>query len=198
MSIPQEVRENNMKYFIGFLVSVGLIVLVIILVMRGLSGGPKPVIQAPLSDYASTTSVVRLTVAGPIVGDQQFHSYQITVGRDQASIETRKGYQNSVIDQKSYANNQEAYFNFLRALDLAGFTKGDTKSPNKDERGMCAIGDRYVVQIKNDNSDVERFWTSTCRGQNGNFRGSIDQVRLLFNKQIPIADFSKLTNSLNL
>jgi len=186
-----------MRYFIGFLVSVGLIVLVIILIMRGLSGGPKPVISAPLSDYANTTSVVRLTVAGPIVADQQFQSYQITVGRDQTTIETRKGYEGATIDQRTYSNNQESYYNFLRALDVAGFTKGDSKSPNKDERGMCASGDRFVMQIKNGESDVQRFWSATCRGQ-GNFKGSTDNVRRLFVTQIPTADFSKLTNSLQL
>jgi hypothetical protein len=187
-----------MRYFVGFLVSVGLVVLVIILIMRGLSGGPKPVIKAPLSDYASTSSIVRLTVSGPIVGDQQFESYQISVGRDQVAIETRRGYQASTIDQKNYSNNQEAYFSFLRALDFAGFTKGDKNSPNKDERGTCAAGDRFIVQVKNNNSDVQRFWTSTCRGQGGNFKGNIAQVRQLFNSQVPSADFSKLTNSLHL
>ncbi|SRR6266540_2280423 len=186
-----------MRYFIGFLVSIGLIVLVFILIMRGFSSGPKPAIQAPLSDYSNTSSVVKLSVSGPIVGDQQFQSYQITVGRDQTTIETRKGYQGTTIDQRSYSNNQESYYNFLRALDFAGFTKGDTKSANKDERGTCSDGDRFVMQIQNGSSDVQRFWSATCRGQ-GNFKGSTDQVRRLFSNQIPVIDFAKLINTLDL
>ena len=186
-----------MRYFVGFLVTIGLVVLVVILIMRGLSGGPKPAVQAPLSDYASTSSTVQLTVAGPIVGDKQFQSYKIVVARDQTTIQTRQGYEGSIIDQRTYSNNQESYFNFLRALDFAGFKKGDTKSPNKDERGACADGDRFVVQIKNGDSDVQRFWTATCRGM-GNFKGNIAGVRHLFDSQIPPVDLAKLTNSLNL
>jgi hypothetical protein len=188
-----------MKYFIGFLVSVGLIVLVVVLVIRGLSGGSdaKTTTQAPLSDYASTSSVVQLTVAGPIVGDTQYQSYKITVGRDQTSIETRKGYESNVVDQRTYSNNQESYTSFLRALEVAGFNKGDSKSPNKDERGMCSAGDRFVMQIVNGSSDVQRFWSTNC-GRLGNFKGDTDEVRRLFDNQIPSPDFSKLTSSLRL
>jgi hypothetical protein len=187
-----------MKYFFGFLVSIGLVVIVVILVIKGFSGGgSSKQQQSPLSDYAGTSSVMQLTVSGPIVGDQQFQSYRILVGREQTTIETRLGYEGNVVDQRSYDNNQESYTNFLRALDAAGFTKGDKKSPNKDERGMCANGDRYVLQIKTGSSDVQRFWSTTCRGQ-GNFKGNSQEVRKLFNAQIPQIDFSKLTNSLKL
>jgi hypothetical protein len=186
-----------MKYFFGFLVSIGLIILVVILVIKGFSGGGSKEQPMPLSDYAGTSSVMQLTVSGPIVGDQQFQSYRVSVGREQATIETRLGYEGTVVDQRIYANNQESYTNFLRALDAAGFTKGDKQSVNKDERGMCAIGDRYVMQIKSGSSDIQRFWSATCRGQ-GNFKGNAEVVRKLFNSQIPQADFSKLTNSLKL
>ena len=187
-----------MRYFIGFLVSVGLIVLVVVLIIRGLSGGKETkTAQAPLSDYASTSSIVQLTVAGPIVGDSQFQSYKITVGRDQAGIITRQGYESNIIDQRTYSNNQEGYTNFLRALDVAGFTKGDPKSPNKDERGMCSAGDRFVMQIVNGSSDVQRYWSTNC-SRLGNFKGDSDEVRRLFNNQIPTADFSKLTSNLRL
>jgi hypothetical protein len=186
-----------MKYFFGFLISIGLIVLVVVLVIKGFSGNDPKQQQAPLSDYAGTSSLMQLTISGPIVGDQQFHSYRITVGRDATTIETRVGYEGTVKDQRTYANNQESYTNFLRALDVAGFDEGDKKSANKDERGMCANGDRYVMQIKNGASDVQRFWSSTCRGQ-GNFKGNAEEVRRLFNVQIPQTDFPKLTTGLKL
>lgn len=186
-----------MKYFLGFLVSIGLIVLVFIMIMRSFSGGSKQELPAPLSNYAGTSSVVRLTVSGPIVGETQFQSYQITVGRDQATIETRQGYQGTVIDQRTYANNEESYTNFLKALDFAGFTRGDKKSPNKDERGSCADGVRFVMQIKNGSSDAQRYWSATCRGM-GNFKGNAQGVRQLFNAQIPTPEFSKMTSGLKL
>jgi hypothetical protein len=186
-----------MKYFFGFLVSVGLIILVFIMIMRGLSGGAEEKAPDPLSNYANTSSVVRLTVSGPIVGDQQFQSYQITVGRDQTTIETRQGYEDNVLDSRTYSNNEEGYTNFLRALDFAGFARGDKESPNKDERGTCAEGQRYIMQIKNGESDVQRYWATNC-GNDGNFKGDTEEVRQLFIAQIPRTDFSKLTNKLNL
>jgi len=165
--------------------------------MRGFSGGTKQT-QKPLSDYAGTASVVQLKVSGPIVGDQQFQSYQVTVGRDNVTIDTMSGYQNTLIAEKTYPNNQESYVNFLRALDFAGFTKGDTKSTNTDERGTCATGDRDVLQILNGTSETQRFWTTTCRGQGGTFKGSTDAIRRLFNLQVPPIDFGTMTGHLNL
>jgi hypothetical protein len=186
-----------MKYFFGFLVSIGLIILVFIMIMRGLSGGGEEKAPNPLSAYADTSSVMRLTVSGPIVGDQQFQSYQITVGRDQTTIETRQGYEGNALDSRAYSNNEEGYTNFLRALDFAGFAKGDEESPNKDERGTCAKGHRFIMQIKNGESDIQRYWSTDC-GKEGNFKGDSQEVRQLFIAQIPKADFSKLTNKLNL
>lgn len=186
-----------MKYFFGFLISIGLVILVVILVIKGFTGGKPKEEPTPLRDYANTSTVVQLTVSGPIVGDQQFQSYRITVGREQTLMETRSGYEGTVIDQRSYANNQESYTNFLRALDVAGFTKGDKENPNKDERGMCANGDRFVMQIRDGSYDIQRFWSTTCRGL-GNFGGNTQEIRRLFNAQIPQADYSKLTRGFKL
>lgn len=186
-----------MKYFLGFLVSIGLVVLVFILIFRGMTGNPEEKKQAPLSDYASTATVVRFTVGGPIVSEQQYQSYQITVGRDQTRIETRQGYQGNIIEAKTYDNNQQSYTNFLRAIDFAGFAKGDKKSPNKDERGTCADGNRYIIETLNGTSEIQRFWSTTCRGQ-GNFKGNSETIRKLFAVQIPTSDFNRMTGKLNL
>jgi len=186
-----------MKYFFGFLVSIGLVILVFIMIMRGFSGGSEQPTQKPLSDYANTATEVQFTVSGPIVGDQQFKSYQVTVGRDQTMIETRQGYEDTVLDSRTYANNTESYTNFLRALDFAGFAKGDKDSPNKDERGSCARGHRFVMRIQDNGSDKQRFWTTDCGGQ-GNFGGNVEEIRRLFNAQVPPTDFSKLVNPLRI
>lgn len=186
-----------MKYFFGFLISIALVVLVIVLVIRGFTGDSPKQQTTPLSSYAGTSKQVEFTASGPIVGEQQFKSYRITVGRDQTGIEIRNGYEANIVDQRSYTNNQESYTNFLRALDVAGYTKGVKDSPNKDERGMCADGERYVMQIKDGSRDVQRFWSSSCRGQ-GTFGGDTAEVRQLFVKQIPQAEFTKLTRGLGL
>ncbi len=182
-----------MKYFLGFIFSIGLIVLVFVLILKGFSGGKSAPTQAPLSDYAKTDAVVRFTTDGPIVAEQEHGAYRITVGKDETRVEALKGYEYNILDQRTYANNQESYFSFLRALDFAGFTKGTTKDTSKDERGACADGERYIVEILDGSSKVQRYWASECRGQ-GTFKGNISAVRQLFIKQIPSADFSKVTS----
>ena len=186
-----------MRYFIGFLVSIGLVILVIVLIVRGFSGdGSKPS-QTPLSDYANTEVQVRLTVDGPIVADSQHNAYRITVGRSDTALETFRGYESTLIDMRRYDNNPVSYTNFLKALDLAGFTKVVKQTGDSDERGVCAIGDRYIMEIINGSSRIQRYWATSCRG-GGTFRGANQEVRRLFRAQIPPNDLSKLTGGLNL
>lgn len=181
-------EDSDMKYFLGFLVSIGLIVLVVVLVVRGFSGdnSSKDKNQTVLSDYAGTDAVVQMTIDGPIVADQDHRAYRITVGRSQVTVEALKGYQYENIENKFFTNNQEAYNNFLRALDLAGFTKGNTKFKGADPRGVCAGGQRYIFKILNGASEVQNYWTTSCKG--GNFKGNAAQIRQLFNKQVPSTD----------
>lgn len=186
-----------MRYVVGFLVSIGLVILVIVLIVRGFSGdGAKPS-QTPLSDYANTEVQVRLTVDGPIVADSEHNAYRITVGQNNAMVETFRGYESSLIDMRSYENNPVSYVNFLKALDLAGFTNGVKQPGGSDERGVCAIGNRYIMEIINGSSRIQRFWTTSCRG-GGTFRGANQEVRRLFRTQIPTNDLNKLTSGLNL
>ncbi|HSD56405.1 MAG TPA: hypothetical protein VLA92_04610, partial [Candidatus Saccharimonadales bacterium] len=108
-----------MKYFFGFLASIGLVILVFILVLRGFGGKSDQVEQNPLTDYANSNALVRMTVDGPIVSDQQHQAYRVTVGRSETRVETLQGYEYETIESRTYNNNQEGYTNFLRAIDLA-------------------------------------------------------------------------------
>lgn len=186
-----------MRYIAGFLVIIGLIVLVFILVMRGLSGNSKEETQAPLSNYATTDTIVRLTVDGSIVSDQEHRAYRITVGRSEVRMETLKGYQYEHIDEVILSNNEASYTNFLRALEAAGYTRGrsDADGEQRDERGMCAHGNRYVMEIISGTTSIQRYWSSQCRSD-GTFKGNTSEVRRLFNAQIPSTDFRRLTRGL--
>jgi len=188
-----------MKYFLGFLVCIALVVGVFILVLKGFSGTSAPKNQNPLSNYADTNTTVQLTVDGPIVADSQHQAYRISVGRDQTTLQVLQGYDYAVSQAKVYPNNQAGYDNFLRALDIAGFAKGDTKSENKNERGVCADGDRFIFEIVSgtSGSDIQRYWSTSCSGK-GNFKGDTAAVKQLFGKQIPRTDFKSLINGLNL
>jgi hypothetical protein len=179
-----------MRYLFGFLASLGLIILVFVLVLRGLSGDPIKQPQKPLTDYASSDALVRLTVDGRILSDQDHQAYQITVSRSETRVETLRGYEYDTIESRTYENNQESFTNFLRALDLAGFTRGIDDSKNQDERGVCATGRRHVYEVLNGTSEVQRYWSTTCGGQ-GTFKGNTAEVKMLFDKQVPSIDYPK-------
>jgi hypothetical protein len=182
-----------MKYFFGFLAAVTLIVVVFILIIRGLGGG-RPKLQTQLIDYAKTQTIVRMTVEGPVKADQDQRSVTTTVGRSTNIIELRQGYQNNVIDTKSYASNEEAYATFLRALDLQGYTKGNDDPDREDSRGVCPTGRVYTFEIVTGSSNVQRFWTTSCGG--GTFKGKTDIIRRLFRAQIP--EYAKVTRNTGL
>lgn len=176
-----------MKYFIGLLATIGMIILVIILIIKGLSGGSDQKTQVRLSDYATTDAIVRLTVDGPIGSDIEHKAYQITVGRNQTTAQTYQGYDYNTLDTLTYSNSQEGYANFLKALELAGFMSGNSKSENKDPRGYCATGKRYIFEVVNGTSEIQKFWSTSCGGQ-GTYKGNLAQTLQLFNKQVPAAD----------
>jgi hypothetical protein len=184
-----------MKYFLGFLASIALVVLVFILVLRGFSSGSSgKSLAVDLSTYASTDTEMTLLVDGPENADQGHQGYRITIGRSQSSIDILQGYQRTVTATKTYPNNQEAYETFLRALNGAGFAKGDTASKNTDERGICPMANRYIYEVVSGSDPVQRFWSASCT--RGTFQGNASQVQNLFRGQIP--DFSQVTTGLNI
>lgn len=172
-----------MKYFLGFLVSVGLLIGVFLLILSGFkSDGPKTKIT-PLVEYASKSREMQYTMQGPVTADTVHQAIRITVGRDLTTINVIKGYNDEIINTQTYSNNQAAYAEFLRALDLAGYTKGTPNPKLKDDRGYCATGQRYTMSILDGSDTIQRLWSTSCGA--GNFKGSNTQVKSLFQKQIP-------------
>jgi hypothetical protein len=183
-----------MKYFLGFLAAVGMVVLVVVLIFRGFSGSGKPTTkQTVLSDYANTSTLVRLTIDGPVTADQEHDVVRITIGRDGNTLEVLNGYQGALVKSQSYNSNTEAYGNFLRSLQFLGYTKGDPLPANADERGHCPAQNRYIYEIISDSAKVQRYWSDQCGG--GTFKGKPTNVRSLFRAQIP--DYGKLTSGLS-
>ena len=183
-----------MRYILAFLITVGLIVLVFILILKGFKSSPAPV-QTPLVSYANTNTVAQMTIDGPINADQNHEEIQVDVSQFQTQMTIMKGYQGSVVSTKTYLNNQTAYAVFLRALQVAGFSKGNTSPASRDERGFCPGGNRYIFELNNGSKQIERFWTTSCGGQ-GTFEGRATTVEALFRDQIP--DYNSLTENLNI
>lgn len=180
-----------MRYFTGFLIAIGLIVLIFVIILKGGSGTKQQ--QIDLNSYANSEAQVQLTIDGPITADQTHQEIQITVGRSQSQFELLSGYQNSVQATKSYQNNQDAYTVFLHALNLVGFTKGNSDPKSSDERGYCPNGERYIFELTQGSDQIQRYWSTSC-GQ-GTYHGNTAQTLALFQKQIP--DYDVLTSSIS-
>ncbi len=172
-----------LRYFVGFLLTVGLIVLVIVLLF---GGGHKTALPAAktLWSYSGTDAETRLTIDGPINGDSIHQQVRITVSRDNVTYEQIQGYEGSVVNQQTFDNNEDAYDSFLHALAHAGFTRGDTSKALADEKGFCPLGDRYVLELRQNDKDIERFWATNCGGTQ-TYKGNKSVTLILFQRQVP-------------
>ena len=145
---------------------------------------------------------VRMTIRGPIVGDENFRTYAVSISPSERLYTTYKGYRDSVKQRETFDNNTPAYEEFVYALDKAAFTKTGkfTEEEASDIRGICATGRVYEYEIFDGNSRLQRYWTSTCKGSPGTFGASVEQVTDLFSAQVPDAklEYKSQFNSLSL
>lgn len=134
---------------------------------------------------------VQVTVRGPIVADEKFQTYRISISPSSRSYVIYEGYLEKVEYQKNFDNNMEAYEEFVHALDKADFTKPGKQSREEasDIRGICATGRVYSYEVLGPTGTVDSAWTSTCGGSPGTFGASVSQVTNLFTSQIPEETF---------
>lgn len=174
----------------------------LVLLGRLLLGGNAPKIAEndPAAKALLTTDAdysVRMTVRGPIVADEDFRSYTVTISPTGRQMVSHKGFDNNVIDNTQLTNNLEAYTQFVGALDRANFVKSATLSnAENDTQGVCATGRLYTFEILQAQSAVKQLWTTSCNGVAGSFRGDATTVRSLFLRQIP--NSNNLLRTINL
>jgi hypothetical protein len=180
-----------MRYFLGFLAVIGVLVLIFVLILRG---GGKDSVETQLTDYTATQTVMRLTIDGPVNADQDHRVIRVTVGRNLTTIDIIQGYEGHTLDSRSYANNEDSYGTFLRALQLAGYTDGNDDPELTDSRGVCSTGRVYTMEIITGSDTVQKFWRTSC--DSGTFGGETNLIRKLFRLQIP--DYNLLTRSVGL
>jgi hypothetical protein len=177
------------------LVVVALVIAALVSVGRAIFGGDQQKPTQSQIDVGHDALIntdsghsVRMTVRGPIVADENFRSYQITIDPARRSITTYSGYLEQLIASKQYGNNHKAYEELVYSLDKANMMKGTALEGDKDDtRGICATGNVYEFEVLTNASTVKRLWTSTCKGSPGSFKASVSQVQNLFLKQIPDA-----------
>lgn len=180
-----------MRYFLGFLISVGLIILLIFVLFRGGDSKPKvTVTQKSLSSYATTDAEVQYIIDGPVDAEQLHRESRISVTRTQVTYQRLGGYNRNVIIEKHYPNTQEGFTTLLRSLNYGGFTLGDTNKALRDDRGYCALGDRYIFVINKDGENIQRFWSTSCGGVK-TFNGNVNYISSLFVAQVP--DYDQLS-----
>lgn len=140
---------------------------------------------------------VRVTVRGPIVADEKFQTFRISISPSSRSYAIYEGYLEKVEYQNNFDNNMEAYEEFVHALDKADFTQPGRQSEEEagDIRGICATGRVYSYEVIGPTGTVNSAWTSTCKGSPGTFGASVSQVTNLFTSQIPEDTFRASSSS---
>lgn len=185
------------RYFIGFIATIGLIILMIVLIFSGGGNKNKPKIAPTpktLSSYADTDAVVSMTIDGPINANQDHQQVQVVVSNQDATFFHIQGYQGNVVNRQDFANNTNAFTNFLFALERVGFTLGNNSSSLKDERGRCPTGDRYIFEMTQNGQVLQRYWATSCGGLH-TYNGAFNTTVQLFRDQIP--NYDDLTSSIN-
>jgi hypothetical protein len=180
-----------MRYLIGALITFGLIVLVLVMLFRGGGGGSTTPKALVLHDYVHSDSVAKLVIDAPVQADSTHQSVEIDVSNSNVSFTLFNGYQQNAILTQTYANNDDAYANFLLALQNEGYTKGNTDSKFADERGVCPLGTRNVYSFSDNSNQLMRFWSTSCG--TATFKGKPSSVTTLFKKQVP--DYGKLVEN---
>ena len=190
---------SRIRFIIFTVISVVLLVLStwgIVSIAKNIFGGDSTksnasVQKIELSDYEREGTAVKLNVEGPIVGDDQFLSYQREVTQNYRKFTIYKGYQKSVVSEKQYSNNIVAYRIFLRALERSNFTN-KVAGASDDEVAACATGRRYVYSLSDHDETISRLWNASCSTKSSTSMQSSNgsSVRALFKSQIP--DYSTI------
>jgi hypothetical protein len=187
-----------MRYFIGYIVTIGLLIALILFLVTSSGGGCKsktPTAPKMLNSYAFTDAQVRLTIDGPINADQTHQQVQITVSAFESTFQQIQGYDGTVVKAQSYYNTQNSYYAFLSALMQASFTRGTIPPGLSHDTGFCPLGDRYDIELVQDGQQLEHYWITSCGGTS-TFKGNFPLTLSLFQAQIP--NYGTLTGGLNL
>lgn len=144
--------------------------------------------QSALLDTGGGAHVM-MTVRGPIVSQETFHSYQVDISPSGRNMTTYVGYSGQRVDSQQLGNTTTAYEEFVYALNRSNYMKGDVlKDDANDTRGICPTGRLYEFAVMRGDRVVKQLWTTSCSSARGSFRANLEQIRSLFLDQIPDSD----------
>lgn len=199
--------KRNWKYFVGFGLLVVLLLITIFLIVRGGGGDEnnreanngQPAVSdqmRKLTDYYNDDSVtISQTIVGPIVAAENHYELKVNVSNTSATIETIQGYDGNVIRNKSYPTSTASFSEFLNSLERAGFTNGNTDPTLRSDEGYCPTGNRYIFEVRDGATVLQRFWATSCRTTK-TYRGDLSLTNSLFRSQIP--EYGEMTNGTGL
>jgi hypothetical protein len=182
-----------MRYVLAI---IGMIIVIVVAFLLLFGGRGTDEVREPLMvEYSQRPAEVIYTARGRIVGDEEFRSVRITVNRSERIMEVLYGYQEDREVYQTYPNNAEAYTTFMLALGQSGYGN-ERNVDNDDERGVCPLGRRFVYELVDGGDQILRSWSTSCSSRSGSFAGNANQVRKLFEAQIP--DYRDLTRGVRL
>jgi hypothetical protein len=180
------------------IVIVAVVIAAIVAISRALFNGSDdtttdaPTMSSVVLDTTATRSV-NWTVRGPIVAEENFRSYRITISPSERVYTVYSGYLGAVLSTVSYANNTRAYEEFVHALVNADITS-TRSAANEDIRGVCATGGlAYTFETLNGGNADQSLWSSTCNQSRGTMAADALKIHALFRNQIP--DFKPIFTS---
>lgn len=185
-----------MKYILGALGVIFVVILAVVLIMRG-GGDNRSTVEPRLvvSEQAREGISAVLTTQGEVVGEDQRRAIRIVVNQDERRLEILSGYGEAVERASTFANTHAAFETFLVALDQAGFD-AKRETAIDDERGACPLGRRYIYELKEHSQELVRLWNTSCGKRLGTFDGNSTTIRRLFEQQIP--DYRKAVRGVEL
>ena len=123
---------------------------------------------------------------GPIVSNENFRSYRVTISPEERDITTYEGYLEKVIETKKFDNNNRAYEELVHALDKRRMMDGRVLTEEQNDlRGICASGQIYQFDTLVNGETVRSLWTSDCDGSKGSATANVSEVINMFLNQIP-------------
>ena len=190
--------KNSLSRFIPILLVIVIMIVAIAAVIaigRALLGGgsSNDSTNTAVTDEGRTALLtvdtsrsVRLTVRGPIVSDESFRSYRVTISPEERDITTYEGYMEEVIETKKFDNNNRAYEELVHALDKRRMMDGRVLTEEQNDlRGICASGQIYQFDTLVNGETVRSLWTSDCDGSKGSATANVSEVINMFLNQIP-------------
>ena len=185
-----------MKYFIGFMITISLIIILLVVSLTG--GSKKPQVQTTkktLVSYYNTDAKVRMIIDGPINADQTHNIVKVTVGRDKSTYQYINGYEGRVVNESSFNNNENSYKNFLYALARVGYASGDQSQEKANYLGYCPLASRYIFEVYEGSNVLQQYWTTSCQTTK-TYLGNFPVTLQLFKAQIP--NYSQINQGTNI